>query len=209
MGVIALFVALGGTSYAATQLPAGSVGAKQIRGGAVTARKIHSGAVTPSKLSRALSNELQSLRRRAAGKTAPTAGANAPGPGTAVVAYGYYNEPQPCIPAPGMACPQLLVVGGLSRVVNVSLADPGNAAGSGIVCLVPGSGIDPSSAVVVTSPVNGPSGEAILAMDHADWIVGAPNCPAGQLEVDTYYVTVDGSGQHVTRRGLPFAFAIL
>jgi hypothetical protein len=42
---IALFVALGGVGWAATQLPAGSVGTKQLRSGAVTVRKIHRGAV--------------------------------------------------------------------------------------------------------------------------------------------------------------------
>jgi hypothetical protein len=51
VGVIALFVALGGTSYAATQLPRDSVGTGQIRAGAVTATKIHNGAITPAKLS--------------------------------------------------------------------------------------------------------------------------------------------------------------
>lgn len=40
VGLIALFLALGGTSYAATQLPAGSVGTSQIRNGAVTASKL-------------------------------------------------------------------------------------------------------------------------------------------------------------------------
>jgi hypothetical protein len=37
---LALFIALGGTSYAAINLPAGSVGTKQIRNGAVTAKKL-------------------------------------------------------------------------------------------------------------------------------------------------------------------------
>jgi hypothetical protein len=37
---LALFIALGGSSYAAINLPAGSVGTKQIRNGAVTAKKL-------------------------------------------------------------------------------------------------------------------------------------------------------------------------
>jgi len=41
ISLIALFVALGGTTYAATSLPANSVGTKQIRKGAVTASKIN------------------------------------------------------------------------------------------------------------------------------------------------------------------------
>jgi hypothetical protein len=46
----ALFVALGGTSYAATNLPAGSVGSKQLRNGSVTAAKLAKGAVNANSL---------------------------------------------------------------------------------------------------------------------------------------------------------------
>lgn len=42
---LALFVALGGTTYAAVSLPANSVGTKQLRDGAVTASKLHPHAV--------------------------------------------------------------------------------------------------------------------------------------------------------------------
>lgn len=47
---IALFVALGGVSYAATQLPKNSVGSKQIKNNAVTGAKIANGAVTGAKI---------------------------------------------------------------------------------------------------------------------------------------------------------------
>jgi hypothetical protein len=50
MATIAVFVALGGASYAATQLPKKSVGTKQIKNNAVTTAKIKDGAVTQSKL---------------------------------------------------------------------------------------------------------------------------------------------------------------
>ena len=53
ISLTALFVALGGTSYAAFSLPAGSVGTKQLRNGAVTSRKIANGSITPVKLERA------------------------------------------------------------------------------------------------------------------------------------------------------------
>lgn len=43
IGIIALFVALGGTSYAVTRLPANSVGTRQIRPGAVTPAKLSPG----------------------------------------------------------------------------------------------------------------------------------------------------------------------
>jgi len=47
---VALFVAMGGTSYAAVTLAANSVGAKQIKNSAVTAAKIKNGAVTTAKV---------------------------------------------------------------------------------------------------------------------------------------------------------------
>ncbi len=51
IAIAALFIALGGTSYAAVAIPKDSVGSPQLRKGAVTSSKIHSGAITPGKLS--------------------------------------------------------------------------------------------------------------------------------------------------------------
>lgn len=50
VSMIALFVALGGTSYAAVTLPKNSVGTKQLKKNAVTAPKIKKGAVTAAKI---------------------------------------------------------------------------------------------------------------------------------------------------------------
>ena len=50
MGYLALFIALGGTSYATLSLPAGSVGTRQLRNGSVTAKKLANGSITPVKL---------------------------------------------------------------------------------------------------------------------------------------------------------------
>ena len=47
---LALFVALGGTSYAAVNQPRNSVGTRQLRNGAVTALKLADRTITPSKL---------------------------------------------------------------------------------------------------------------------------------------------------------------
>jgi hypothetical protein len=50
ISLIALFVALGGTSYAATILPKNSVGTRQLKKNAVTSAKIKNGAVTATKV---------------------------------------------------------------------------------------------------------------------------------------------------------------
>jgi hypothetical protein len=50
VSVIALFVALGGTGYAAFSLPKSSVGAQHLKNGAVATKKLKNGVVTTSKL---------------------------------------------------------------------------------------------------------------------------------------------------------------
>jgi hypothetical protein len=50
MATIAVFVALGGSAYAVTQLPKNSVGAKQLKKNSVTAAKIKDGAITGQKI---------------------------------------------------------------------------------------------------------------------------------------------------------------
>jgi hypothetical protein len=50
ISLIALIVAMGGTSYAALRLPAGSVGPRQLVNGAVSTAKIKKGAVNGSKV---------------------------------------------------------------------------------------------------------------------------------------------------------------
>jgi hypothetical protein len=47
---LALFIALGGTAYAATSLPPGSVGTAQLRNGSVTGQKLRRAAVTSTAL---------------------------------------------------------------------------------------------------------------------------------------------------------------
>jgi hypothetical protein len=50
VAIAALVVALGGTSYAAVKLSAGSVGTKQLKNNAVTAKKLKKNAVTGAKV---------------------------------------------------------------------------------------------------------------------------------------------------------------
>ena len=50
VSLIALFVALGGTTYAATSLPKNSVGAAQLKKNAVTSAKVKKGSITGAKV---------------------------------------------------------------------------------------------------------------------------------------------------------------
>jgi hypothetical protein len=83
MATIAVFIALGGTSYAVATLPRNSVGAKQIRPGAVGKSEIRTGAIHSSDLHdrsvglRAIS---RSARRALRGQAGPQGPAGAPGP---------------------------------------------------------------------------------------------------------------------------------
>jgi hypothetical protein len=45
VALLALFVALGGSSYAALQLPKGSIGTKQLKNGAVTSKKVRNNSL--------------------------------------------------------------------------------------------------------------------------------------------------------------------
>ena len=86
MATIAVFVALGGTSYAVTQLPRNSVGSKQIRTNAVGSSEIRSGAVRSKDIQnrsvalRDISLSARSSLRGQAGPQGP------PGPGVATLA---------------------------------------------------------------------------------------------------------------------------
>jgi hypothetical protein len=76
LGLLALFVALGGTSYAAITLPKNSVGVKQIRNGAVTGNKIRAGTLRAKHFQNGKLPRGASGARGAAGPTGP---AGAPG----------------------------------------------------------------------------------------------------------------------------------
>ena len=83
MATIAVFIALGGTSYAVTQLPRNSVGAKQIRSGGVGASEIHTGAVRSTDIKDrgvALRDISVGARNSLRGQTGPAGPQGPPGP---------------------------------------------------------------------------------------------------------------------------------
>jgi hypothetical protein len=71
IAIVALFVALGGTGYAATKLAANSVGTKQIKKNAVTGSKVKKGSLTGSDINLA---KLGTVPNAKAAETAGSAG---------------------------------------------------------------------------------------------------------------------------------------
>jgi hypothetical protein len=84
MATIAMFVGVGGTSYAAITLPRNSVGQRQLQAGAVGAQEVKRGAIA----SRAIKNGAVRLRDLSSGTKAALAGKPGPPgpPGEAAVA---------------------------------------------------------------------------------------------------------------------------
>lgn len=83
MSTLALFLALGGVGYAATQLPRNSVGAAQIRPDAVTGAKIRAGAVTGADVrdgSLSVQDLAGGIPTAPAGARGPAGPAGEPGP---------------------------------------------------------------------------------------------------------------------------------
>ena len=133
IALVALFVALGGTAYAATALPAGSVGTRQLKTAAVTSAKIQTSAVNSAKVadnaitgSDVLESSLGQVPSAANAVTAADA-THATNADTASNAN-----------AVGGISPADLLQGGGS-ILNARLTEPLNS-GNGAILSVPGFG---------------------------------------------------------------------
>jgi len=82
MATIAVFIALGGASYAAIEIPKNSVGTKQLK----------DGAVTPAKLAKPVKKSL--AKAGGPGAPGPAGAPGAPGAPGAARAYAYVKEGQ-------------------------------------------------------------------------------------------------------------------
>ena len=196
---LALFVALGGTGYAAFKLPKNSVGTKQLKNGAVTGEKVKGGSLLPSNFK---------------GGQLPQGPQGLPGP--------------QCPPGlPGTARAYGLVGGGpyggneLSRSKNASVTNPG----PGIFCIsVPG--ISSKDTPILVSlgdqgDVEGGdvylnlatnSAYAYLEMSFVIWAQDNYLCPAGTWEVYTYHAGTEAEEEifewEMNYENEPFSFVV-
>jgi hypothetical protein len=189
---VALFVALGGTSYAISQLPPNSVGNKQLRASAVTSSKIKDRTITSKDLA------VGTVLKGATGPQGPQGAAGSQGPqgaagpqGGTARAYGYVkadgtldsarssaNVAPPSKPTPGRYC---ITISGLSPSTAVMLVDPD---------------FDTDS----TSP-------ATATKAFAEPRSNSNGCQAGQWYVQTMKLTI-GSPGSLALNDEPFFFAV-
>ncbi len=88
MSTLALFVALGGVSYAAVKLPKNSVGAKQLRTDAVTSKKVKDGSLAATDFA---AGQLPAGARGPAGPQGVAGPQGAAGAAGSALAYGDFT----------------------------------------------------------------------------------------------------------------------
>lgn len=175
---VALFVALGGTSYAAVTLQAGSVGTVQLADKAVTRAKLAANAITSSKVR----NGSLTVRDFRAGSI-PAGGKGDPGPTGAAGpkgdpgsgggrAYGYV-DPASCAGGPPAVC-------AVAKGKNIVAVE--NPA-VGIYCITVG-GIGVADAAAMAG-VNNATTAAPTELTAATISSAAPDCAGPKFEVVT------------------------
>jgi hypothetical protein len=158
---IALFVAIGGSSYAVTRLPASSVGSKQLRKGAVRTTNLANGAVTGAKVKNGSLTAADIRVASLAGITAANA-TNATHAGAAGaldrVTYVRQGGSVPAAPPPATPGETSTVVGGTSA-----------ACPAGTFAVGGGVGVDDNQNTSVVDSFPSPDGRAWSArVDNSD-----------------------------------------
>jgi hypothetical protein len=156
ISLVALFVALGGTGYAALAIPRNSVGSAQIINRSVRTADLSRKTVAALKGDRGTDGP-----QGPAGPQGATGAAGAPGTARA------YAEVDASTPS--------LVTGRTKNFTAVARKD------DGIYCLTPAAGIDPRAAAVATA-----EDFDLSDTDGIVMVVGSgSDCSAGQLEIET------------------------
>lgn len=133
---LALFVALGGTSYAAIKLPRNSVGNKQLRSNAVTSGKVRNGSLRLSDF------QSGALKRGPRGPQGPAGPAGASTLGSAKTLRGRF-EATSSTPATGAGA---TATGAISFGAQLPSAPARNIVLSGTTTQCPGTVADPEAA---------------------------------------------------------------
>jgi hypothetical protein len=182
---LALAIALGGTAVAATTLvPKNSVGSAQVINGSLQKADLSKRTVT--------------ALRGARGARGPQ---GIPGPQGAPGAQGTQGaqgaQGVPGLSGTARAYGRVRADGVLTRSKNVAGVTQILGGFGGIYCIQLAAGIDASRTGLVATPdFNGDStdvGENALQA-FVEWNSAADSCPTGQLEVDTFFRSVETAG---------------
>jgi hypothetical protein len=237
IALVALFVALGGTSYAAIKLPANSVGTKQLRANAVTGAKVRDHSLTAKDFKGSVKGA-KGDRGAIGPKGAPgVAVVGATGTAGATGATGSVGATGPVGPtgdigptgATGDVGPtgatgpagsaraygQVDKDGTLTQAHGVSgLTRTGNSR-AGVYCVTPVPAIDVTKTVAVATPNRNGDDTNSSQVAHVELeqshLAGGQNdqndCPSGTLQFRTSLVT-PGAPTKVTDADEPFFFIV-
>jgi hypothetical protein len=159
IALIALFVALGGTSYAALKIPRNSVGSPQVINGSLQKADLSKKAVAALKGNRGAQGAQGSP-----GPAGAPGAAGATGPAGTARAYAEVDSTTPS-----------LVTARTKNITAVSRPS------TGTYCLTPAAGIDPRTVATVAS-----EDFELSPVDGIVQVTGTgTDCPAGQFEVQT------------------------
>ncbi len=173
LSVIAVFIAMGGTGYAISQLPKNSVGAKQIKKNAVNSAKVKNRSLLAKDFKKgqlpkgARGPPGKTGNTGPAGNTGPTGTTGATGPAGSALAYAYVQDigdPEEFIPP--------------ERAKNMNSAMVTRAS-TGIYCFDLASISEAKNVSAVAEPQYGNAGESdkvVLAqmLDDSDFGFGCP-----------------------------------
>lgn len=183
VAILALFVALGGTGYAATQVV--GKGARHGRHGRHLA-KGHAHAKGERGPRGPAGPQGRPGPTGPAGQIGPTGPQGVPGSARA------YAFVRPACGGCGELEPGFTPLE-KARSLNVSLGRPDEGAPLGTWCFTLEGGIDSSTATLVVSAVQVSGRFHHYAQIGAQWLAEAPDCPAGEVEVQTVGYEVSGS----------------
>ena len=197
---VALFVALGGTGYAALALPKNSVDSKQIKRGAVNTSEIANNAVTGAKVRRgsltASDFRTSSLPR---GERGPAGAAGPTGPAGSARAYGYVNADGTLDPASSKGNPTVSSHVAASGVYCIAI--PRISSATSVMSV----NLDFFGSATTEPPAGTGDDRGIVEVDYS-----TPTCAVGQFEVNTIAQTfTDGAlldGNDFTDQ--PFVFIV-
>jgi len=203
IALAALFVALGGTTYAASTALIGTntVASPQVVNGSLQAKDLSAKARRALKADRGARGVVG-----ARGARGPTGVQGAQGPRGLQGAQGIQGPQGPSGPARAYAVVAAdgTVNAALSKNVTV------NKNGAGTYCITLGGGIDPATTTLAASVIFTFGGDTTATIQVANpAIANVGNCAAGQFEVITRTLISAAAGMPVTSNRVDEAFSLV